>query len=139
MVRRLLTSLLLRYVSQKPLLSCAFLLLVEKPVTVLWATCHGALGQDPHKEMMILWLPFISENDNLVDDCSGSSLSPAYPFDLYILETMSGHIRLLTPTWVLLNLWLTVGAQSWKPNLSAPDRARVLRTKYIFGKNLIAL
>lgn len=37
------------------------------------------------------------------------SLSPACPLDLYVWETVSGHISSLIPTWGLLNFKLTVG------------------------------
>lgn len=49
--RRLLVSLHLGCISQKTLLSCVFLMVVEKPVTVMWATCHGDLWHgEPFKD-----------------------------------------------------------------------------------------
>lgn len=67
----------------------------------------GFLGE-PLKETVTLWLPLLSRVVIWLMPVL-DSFSPAYPLDLYVWETVSGHISSLIPTWVLLNFKLTVG------------------------------
>lgn len=71
-------------------------LVMSSILWVPWGTTQG--NGDPLAAIIV-------ESSYLVVD----SLSPAYPLDLYVWETVSGHISSLIPTWVLLNFKLTVG------------------------------
>lgn len=68
--RRLLASLHLGFISQKSLLNCVFLTPVGKPVTALWAACHGVLW---HGEPWT-WCPLavaMVKSECLVGGCLG--------------------------------------------------------------------